>query len=68
MEHRYIVTFSQRSDDVTWTRDEHIALAREVARKLGIPNAESKPTYRVGRNSNTGEGFAHVEWRWEGLR
>jgi hypothetical protein len=48
--------------------DEQIALARVAARKLGIPNSESKPLYRVGRNSHTGEVWAYVEWTWEGLR
>ena len=48
--------------------DEQIALAREAARKLGVPNAESTPRYRVGRNSHTGEAWAYVEWTWEGLR
>ena len=43
------------------------ALAREAARKLGVPNAENTPLYRVGRNSHTDEAFAYVEWRWEGL-
>ena len=68
MEHRYIVSFSGRSPDTPATKDEPIALAREAARKLGVPNAESTPLYRVGRNSHTNETFAHVEWRWEGLR
>ena len=48
--------------------DEQIAIARAAARKLGVPNAESKPLYRVGRNSHTGEAWAYVEWTWEGLR
>jgi hypothetical protein len=47
---------------------EQIALARQAARKLGIPNSESKPLYRVGRNSHAGEVWPHVEWTWEGLR
>jgi hypothetical protein len=38
--------------------DEQIALARVAARNLGIPNSESKPPYRVGRNSHTGEAWA----------
>jgi hypothetical protein len=50
------------------TRDEQIDLARSAARKVGVPNAESKPLYRVGRNSHTGEVWAYVEWTWEGLR
>jgi hypothetical protein len=45
-----------------------LALARQAARKLGVPNAESKPLYRVSRNSHTGEDWAYVEWTWEGLR
>ncbi len=48
--------------------DEQIAVAREAARKLGVPNAESKPRYRVGRNSHAGEAWAYVEWTREGLR
>jgi hypothetical protein len=31
--------------------DEQIALAREAARKLGVPNAESEPLHRVGSDS-----------------
>ena len=45
--------------------DEQIALARAAAGKLGIPNCESAPSYRVGRNSHTGEAWANVEWTWE---
>jgi hypothetical protein len=48
--------------------DEQIALARKAALKLGVPNAESKPLYRVGRNSHTREAWAYVEWTWEALR
>jgi hypothetical protein len=48
--------------------DEQIELARVSARKLGVPNCESKPLYRVGRNSHTGETWAYVEWTWAGLR
>jgi len=68
MEHRYIVSFSESTGDVISTKDEQLAAARDAARKLGVPNAESTPLYRVGRNSNTGAKFAYVEWRWEGLR
>ena len=67
MEHRYEVRFA-KDDPETRCKDEQIAIAREAARKLGIPNAESKPLYRVGRNSHTGETWAYVEWTWEGLR
>ena len=49
------------------TMDEQIGLARVAARKLGVPNAESAPMYRVGENSHTGEASAYVAWTWEGL-
>jgi hypothetical protein len=48
--------------------EEQIELARVAARKLGVPNAESAPQYRVGRNSHTGEAWAYVEWTWEERR
>jgi hypothetical protein len=68
VDHRYVVRFSLNDPESPLTTDERIALARQAARKLGIPNAESAPIYRVGRNSNTGESWAYVEWTWEGLR
>lgn len=68
MDHRYVVRFSLNDPETPLTTDERIALARQAARKLGIPNAESQPVCGVGRNSNTGESWAHVEWTWEGLR
>jgi len=40
--------------------DEQIALARKAALKLGIPNSQSKPLYRIGRNSHTGEAWAYL--------
>jgi hypothetical protein len=45
-----------------------LPLARLAAWKLGIPDAETQPIYRIGRNSNAGESWATVEWTWEGLR
>ena len=66
MEHKYEVRFAKSDPETPPTIDEQIALARVAARKLGVPNAESKPAYRVGRNSHTGEAWAYVEWTWEG--
>lgn len=68
MQQRYIVRFARDDPETPSTRDAQIALARQAATKLGIPNAESKPRYRVGQNSHTGEAWIYVEWRWEGLR
>jgi hypothetical protein len=68
MDHRYVVRFARDDPETPPTMEEQIALARRAARRLGIPNAESKPIYRVGRNSNTGESWAYVEWTWEGLQ
>ena len=68
MEHRYEVRFAKNDPETPPTKDEQIAIAREAARKLGVPNAESKPVYRMGRNSHTGEVWAYVEWTWEGIR
>jgi hypothetical protein len=68
MQQKYIVRFARDDPETPPTMDEQIALARKAARKLGIPNCESKPLYPVGRNSNTGESRAYVEWTWEGLR
>ena len=67
MEHEDEVRFSKNDTETPPTMDEQIAIAREAARKLGVPNAESKPRYRIGRNSHTGEAWAYVEWTWEGL-
>jgi hypothetical protein len=68
MEHTYVVRFAKSDPESPPTKDEQIELAREAARRLGVPNAESKPLYRVGRNSHTGEAWVYVEWTWEGLR
>jgi hypothetical protein len=68
MRQKYEVRFAKGDPETPPTMDEQIALARVAARKLGIPNSESKPLYRVGRNSHTGEVWAYVEWTWEGLR
>jgi hypothetical protein len=68
MEHKYEVRFAKGDPETPPSKDEQIAIARAAARKLGVPNAESKPLYRVGRNSHTGEVWAYVEWTWEGLR
>ena len=68
MEHKYEVPFAKSDPETPPTMDEQIAVAREAARKLGVPNAESKPRYRVGRNSHAGEAWAYVEWTREGLR
>jgi hypothetical protein len=68
VEHKYEVRFAKSDPETPPTMDEQIAVARGAARKLGVPNAESTPPYRVGRNSYTGEAWAHVAWTWEGLR
>ena len=68
MRQKYEVRFAKGDPETPPTKDEQIALARMAARKLGIPNCESEPLYRVGRNSHTGEVWAYVEWTWEGLR
>jgi hypothetical protein len=68
VEHKYEVRFAKDDPETPTTMDEQIAIAREAARKLGVPTAESTPLYRVGRNSHTGEVWAYVEWTWEGLR
>jgi hypothetical protein len=68
MQQTYVVRFACDDPETPTTMDEQIALARKAALKLGIPNAESKPLYRIGRNSHTGEAWAYVEWTWEGLR
>ena len=58
----------QESDPETPpTKDEQIAIAREAARKLSVPNVESTPLYRVGRSAHR-RGLGYVEWTWEGLR
>jgi hypothetical protein len=43
VDHRYVVRFSLSDPETPLTTDEQIALARQAARKLGIPNAESEP-------------------------
>ena len=58
--------FARDDPETPPTMDEQIALARKAAEKLGIPNCESKPLYRVG--GHTGEAWVYVEWSWEGLR
>ena len=68
MQQTYVVRFARDDPETPPTMDEQIALARKAAMKLGIPNAESKPLYRLGRNSHTREAWAYVEWTWEGLR
>ena len=68
MRQKYEVRFAKGDPETPPTMDEQIALARVAARKLGIPNSESKPLYRFGSNSHTGEAWAYVEWTWEGLR
>jgi hypothetical protein len=65
MEHKYEVRFAKSDPESPPTMEEQIALAREAARKLGVPNAESAPSYRIGRNSHTGEAWAYVEWTWK---
>jgi hypothetical protein len=72
VQHRYEVRFAKNdpetpADDAGRDRDR-TTIAREAARKLGVPSAENKPLYRVGRNSHTGEIWAYVEWTWEDLR
>jgi len=67
-DHWLIVRFARDDPETPPTMDEQIALARKAAQKLGVPNCESKPLYRVGRNSHTGEAWAYVEWTREGLR
>jgi hypothetical protein len=67
MEHEFEVASPRATRDPP-TMEEQIALARVAARKLGVPNAESEPLYRVGKNSHTGEAWAYVAWTWEGLR
>ena len=57
MDHRYVVRFARDDPEMPPTKAEQIALGREAARKLGIPNCEGEPLYRIGRNSNTGEGL-----------
>ena len=68
MEHKYEVRFAKSDLETPPTMDEQIAIAREPPAKLGVPNAESTPLYRIGRNSHSGEAWAYVEWTWEGLR
>jgi len=68
MEQKYVVPFARDDPETPTTMEEQIVLARQAARQLGVPNAETKPLYRVGRNSHTGEAWAYVEWMWEGLR
>ena len=46
---KYEVRFARNDPETPSTMDEQIAPARKAARKLGIPDAESKPLYRIGR-------------------
>jgi len=62
IEHKYEVRFPKSDPETPPTMEEQIALARVAARKLGVPNAQSAPLYRVGKNSHTGEAWAYVEW------
>ena len=55
MQQTFVVRFARDDPETPPTMDEQIALARKAAEKLGIPNSQSKPLYRIGRNSNTGE-------------
>ena len=68
MEQTFEVRFAMSDPEIPPTMEDQIALARVAARKLGVPNVESAPLYRVGRNSHTGEAWAYVKWTWEGLR
>ena len=68
MEHKCEVRFAKSDPETPPTMEEQIALARAAARRLGVPNAESAPRYRVGRISHTGEAWAYVAWTWEGLQ
>ena len=68
MQQKFEVRFARDDPETPPTMDEQIALERKAAQKLGIPNCESKPLYRVGRNSHTGEAWAYVEWTWEGVQ
>ena len=53
MEHKYEAGFVKSDPETPQTTQEQIALAREAARKLGVPNADSAPRHRVGRNSQS---------------
>jgi len=68
MEQRYVVRFARYDPETPPTMDEQIAPARKAAQKLGVPNAESKPLYRVGRTPTSAKPGLYVEWTWEGLR
>lgn len=54
MEHKYEVRFAKSDPETPPTTppimEDQIALARVAARQLGVPNAESAPLYRVGKN------------------
>ena len=63
-----MVRFAKSDPETPPTMDEQIALARKAAQKLGVPNSQSKPLHRIGRNSHTGEAWVYVTWTWEGLR
>ena len=68
MEHKYGVRFAKSDHETPPTMEEQIALARVAAGKLGVPNAENAPLYRVGKISHTGESWPYVASTWEGLR
>jgi hypothetical protein len=55
MQQTYVVCFARDDPETPPAMDEQISLARTAAQKLGVPNCESKPLYRIGRNSHTGE-------------
>ena len=57
MQQTYVVRFARDGSETPPTMEVQIALARKAALKLGVPNAESKPLYRVGRNSHTRRGL-----------
>jgi hypothetical protein len=43
----YTVRFARDDPETPLTMNEQIALARKAAQKLGVPNCESQPLYRV---------------------
>ena len=68
MQHRYEVRFAKDDPESPPTMDEQSRPYARLPGSSASPNAESKPLYRVGRNSHTGEVWSYVEWTWEGLR
>ena len=57
MQHKYAVRFARTDPETPPTMDEQIDLARDAARKLGIPNCESKPdvSIELPRSCDTGD-------------